>query len=1170
MRLSKIKLAGFKSFVDPVSIHLPSNLIGIVGPNGCGKSNVIDAVRWVLGESSAKQLRGDSMADVIFNGSNARKPVGHASIELVFDNQEGKLGGQYAGYPEISVKRLVSRDGQSQYFLNGTRCRRRDITDVFLGTGLGPRSYAIIEQGMISRLIEARPEDMRSFIEEAAGISKYKERRRETENRIGSTRENIARLDDLRTELAKQLEHLERQARAAERYQAFKQEERQAQAELIALRLRDQDHQAENERLQLLTAETSLEAALAEQRAAEAGIETRRARHAEANEQFNTVQARYYAAGAEISRIEQSLQHARDTRRQQQLALEQSEASAATLAEHMQGDTARIAELQAAQAEHEPRYHSAGEAAATANDTLMQAEARLQQWREDWQGQQRRAAELGKTCEVEQARISGIERHRDQLDEQRARLGEELAALEHLLTGADGTTLEAELAGCEHEVTTLGERRSALQEAIATARTTLAEAQRRLDAARATRQAQQARQASLEALQARALGLGDSALSAWLGQQGLDQAPRLAHGLTVTQGWERAVEAVLGASLQAVCISDLGQLQTALAHAAGTPALSVVDGSPVRDTSHRNTFAPLLDQVAGDTRLAGLFAGIYCAPDLATACNERHTLADHESFITADGTWLGANWLRRIPPPDAQEGVLERTREISELGSSIDVISNEISALETAFREAEGQLGGLENGREQCLAAQGEAQRRLAEARAALSAFTSTRGQQSARRDMLHAQVPEIERQLATDRAALDEAQTRLDAASREAQTLDGQGQALGAQQAQHQATLETARSVAQGARDALHALALRSEALKNQLEGIVGGLARLRDQHQQAQASCENLRAQLETGEAPLARLATELEAALTRRAEVEQALSSARNALEALDSELRELNEQRARHEQAVRAHRDTVEALRISWQAHAVRREGLLEQFAQTGLELAAVQAALPGQADEQQWLTQLERLAQRIQRLGPINLAAIEEQAQLAERKQYLDAQHADLADALETLENAIRKIDRETRARFQETYERVNEGFQTTFPRLFGGGQAYLELTGEDLLETGVSVMARPPGKRISTIHLMSGGEKALTAVALVFAIFELNPAPFCMLDEVDAPLDDANVGRFCEMVREMSERVQFVFITHNKTTMELAHQLTGVTMQEAGVSRLVAVDLDEAVRLATA
>ncbi|MFP3874669.1 MAG: chromosome segregation protein SMC, partial [Thiohalophilus sp.] len=1171
MRLTKLKLSGFKSFVDPTTVPLPSSLVGVVGPNGCGKSNIIDAVRWVMGESSAKHLRGDSMADVIFNGSTSRKPVGQATVELVFDNSDGSLGGQYANYSEISIKRTVTRDGQSIYHLNGTRCRRRDITDIFLGTGLGPRSYAIIEQGTISRIIEARPEELRVFLEEAAGISKYKERRRETENRIRHTRENLDRLNDLREELDKQLAKLQRQAKTAERYKVLKEEERLLRAQLQALRWKGVDEQAKQNDNKIREQETALEGAVAKQRHIETEIEQQRGLHTEASDKFNEVQSRFYSIGAEIARLEQSIQHARERRTQQDQDLRQIEKDWNDAQIHVNADKQRIEELEAGLKEIEPDLQSAEQREQSANESLQRAEQAMQEWQQAWDDFNQQSAEPARQAEVERTRIQHLEQKLTQLQQR-------LEKAEQDLQQQSPERLQQEVEQLQQQLEQTGEQVNQAQQALTDKQaqiTMLRESSHQvntdLDQARSRLQDLRGRSASLEALQQAALGKDEGAVNDWLSGQQLQDAPRLAEEMEVDAGWERAVECVLGAHLEAVCVAGVDPLAEMLGSLQeGTLTLFDTHAPGPAGAAPHGT--PLLDKVRAPWQLDALLGGIYAAESLAEALSLRGQLAAHESVVTREGIWLGANWLRVVKDQeqDQKTGILKREQELKSLDSQIQEENARVQALQEQMAQERERLRELEQERDDAQAQLNQASRRQAEQQTDLKARQGQMEQVQARQQALQTEQQELRAELERDQQELQASRGRLQEHLDTMSGLEQQREQLNSRRDALRQALEQARAQAQQVRSEAHEIKLRAEKQRTELSSTRQALERLDNQLTQLSGRRDELQKALAESEAPLKEMEQELADKLDKRVAVETELGEARRAMEAIEHQLRELEEQRVAAEQAAQTLRGELEEIRISQQEFRVRRQTLEEQINESGFALARLLDELPQEAEVSQWQEHVEQLEAKIQRLGPINLAAIEEFEQQSERKAYLDAQNEDLVQALKTLEEAIHKIDKETRTRFKETYDKVNSGLKDLFPRLFGGGHAYLEMTGEDLLETGVTVMARPPGKRNSTIHLLSGGEKALTAVALVFAIFELNPAPFCMLDEVDAPLDDANVTRYCDLLQHMSDRTQFVFITHNKVTMEVANHLTGVTMHEPGVSRMVAVDVDEAAKLASA
>jgi chromosome segregation protein len=1164
MRLTTIKLAGFKSFVDPTVLHLPTNMSGIVGPNGCGKSNIIDAIRWVMGESAASRLRGDALTDVIFSGSSGRKPVGSAMVELLFDNSDGLIGGEYASYGEISVKRVVSRDGQSQYFLNGVRCRRRDITDIFLGTGLGPRSYSIIEQGMISEIVEAGPEQLRSHLEEAAGISKYKERRKETESRIKATRENLDRVRDVRDEVEKQLAHLQRQARAAERWQGYKNEQKKKEAELKALSLREAQAAVETHSAELRKAELGVEEQVAAQRHCEAALETGREKHAASAEALNGVQSEVYRIGAEIARVEQQIQHHKEMNEQLQRAREEAERAHAELAAHIADDTKRRDELGQALAEVEPKMSELRGADEAAAEAARAAETRLGEWQSQWDSHAGVSSQATQSAEVERTRIDYLDRQLLQGDQRRDALEAERAAtnLEELSLAL--RTLESEHAQTQAAVETLtrslDERRTSAE--------SLLEQERALHAALSARrgeiEAVRGRLASLEALQRAALGEAGAVANEWLQRAGLGEAQRLGKALQVEAGWERAVETVLDRWLEAALLDD--PLHRAREIAALEDAdLTLMASDADADFAAHGTLAAV---TRGPAVARRLLARVRTAPSLDEAREVATRLEADESVVTPAGEWLGRGFVRIARGAGAQVGVLAREREIREAAAEATDLEREIAEHVRAVDAARQSRMDAERARDDAQRDLYTAHRRFAETSGQLESQRGRIAGAEQRMARVAEELAELERKLAADRDLVREARGRLEATVARMSEHEQRRQSLDSERRALLEAREEARMNARDVREAAHQMALSVESRRSALASLEQSLQRMQAQLAQIETRRGEIAAQLASGSDPVAGLESERQTCLNQRLLVDRKLVEARQVLQEQDNALRALEQERHRIEEALGERRDAIAEMRLREQEHRLRARSLGEAILEAGFALEDILGTLPAEADAARWQGELAELDQKIRRLEPVNLAAIQEFEEQSQRKTYLDAQLADLTTALETLEGAIRKIDKETRARFKETFDRVNTGIQELFPRLFGGGHAYLELTGDDLLSTGVTIMARPPGKRVSSISLLSGGEKALTAVSLVFSIFRLNPAPFCLLDEVDAPLDEANIGRFSNLVTEMSERVQFIFVTHNKGTMEAARQLCGVTMREPGVSRLVQVDLEEAAKLA--
>lgn len=1163
MRLKKIKLAGFKSFVDPTTIYFPSNLLGIVGPNGCGKSNVIDAVKWVMGESSAKSLRGESMADVIFSGSNSRKPVGTATVELVFDNREGKLGGQYASFSEISIKRTVSRDGSSQFGLNGARCRRRDITDVFLGTGLGARSYAIIEQGMISKLIEAKPDELRIYLEEAAGISKYKERRRETENRIKHTRENLERLADIRDELGKQLNHLKRQSESAEKYKSFKQAERRYKSELLALRWKGLDEQAGQRDQVIKEHENAFESAVADQRGLEAEIEKNRNSHAEEGEALNAIQARYYQHGSEITRLEAAIKHALESRQQQQEELARLQKQLEEMDNNLAQDRESLESVEKQLEEGGPKLAQAEQDQKTCRESLNEAEQAMQAWLQQWEQNNRELSVASQSVQVENTRIDHIRRQVNQL-------AERLQAIQEEQTLLNDQTIDDELERLHVAQQSLGDSEAALHaslervlQALAEQRVTNSESLAKQDDAREALQHDRAELATLQSVQKAAFGGFNEHVSNWLSAQELTDATRLAQSMEVEPGWEKAVEVVLGHHLEAVCVADESTHVRHLKHLEeGRISLISEQGDPTTVEDERL----LLHRIRSSSNLSGLLDHVYAVEDLDAALALRPSLPTGASVVTRDGLCLGRGWVR-IAVEQNKEGVLQREQRIKQL-------EGEIQAQEAAYQELTAQLQQdrdqyhqLEDRRDDVQDKMNALHTQLAESRAEINSRETTLAQINQRAERLVMDVERIREQIIGEKTELDSAQQQLRESGAHKETLEAGREQLTAEREEHDRTLGKSREQAQQVSDNTHRMAMQIEALKSQKQSMLHHRERMQDQQKDLHARKTELEQSLGEVGTPLQDMEEKKAVLLSERQQIENELAAQRKKVEAIDHSLRELESKRHLAEQAVQDKRAQVEQARMAWQEIKVRCQGIEEQLAEVEQKIESILASIKPEATEEAWSEELGKIERRISRLGPINLAAIDEYRSQAERKEYLDKQNDDLTEALEILESAIRKIDRETRTRFKDTFDQVNAGMKEMFPRLFGGGHGYLELIGEDLLESGVSVMARPPGKRNSSIHLLSGGEKAMTAVALLFSLFQLNPAPFCMLDEIDAPLDDTNIERFCEVVKEMSESIQFIVVTHSKTTMEMVSQLTGITMQEPGVSRLVSVDMDEAVQM---
>ena len=1047
MRLSKIKLSGFKSFVDPTTIGFPSNLLGVVGPNGCGKSNIIDAIRWVLGETSAKTLRGDSMADVIFSGSSDRKPVGQASVELNFDNSDGTVSGPYAGFSEVAVRRVVSRDGTSQYYLNNTRCRRKDIAHLLLGTGLGAHGYSIIEQGMISRLVEAKPEELRAFLEEAAGISKYKERRRDTGHRIRHTRENLERLSDLREEVDKQLAHLKRQASGAKRYKSLKEQQRRVGAELLALRLRSLSGEIRGQESELNEKQVALDSTIATQRSLENRIERLRDDHTTRNDHFNEIQGSYYKVGAEIARLEQSLHHRSELSQRQQEDLQATDEHLKEIDSHISSDLTEIQEFDRLLEELNPSLAEAHQRQQASVEALRQADAAMENWREDWDRVVGELAETDRSIEVEKARIEQLSTQRQRLERETEKFGAERAAL-------STAELEQHLERLIAEEET---RKAACNEAARTSASVwhriqaLRERDRNvsahLDKVRGKLQTDRGRLTSLEALQEAALGKASAQVNGWLEGQQLSANPRLAQRLEVTPGWERAVETVLGAYLQAVCVDSIDAVAANLADLAdgGVTLLSTMTMSQGSDTRP----SMLSAHVAGPG-IARLIDGIHVAESLQAALALREELSGHDSVVTQDGIWLGSDWLRINRSDDPQVGVLAREDEIKRLKLDTDSGARQAAETEQTRMEIRTQLERLEQTGAQALTDATGHQQRYTETKSELEVGRTRLEQERSRAAALSRGITELDTETRSVSAAVHDSQTGLETAREGHDDLELEQAKLEQARAQHQERFAEAQERAEADRERSQTMALQLESQRSSKESATAALERIREQQEHLLRRRQELGLQLDEARTPLDEEKKKLTEQLDERLRIETDLSTARHAMEMVDDELREVEQQRADKEQLVNSARENLDESRLGVRETQVRSEAVQEQFTQTSFDLDIITTELPEEATSELWEESAAKLERSIHRLGNINLAAIDELAEQSERKEYLDAQFSDLSDALETLENAIRKIDRETRSRFKETFDQANAGLGRLFPRLFGGGHAFLAMDGDDL------------------------------------------------------------------------------------------------------------------------
>ncbi len=1167
MRLTSIKLSGFKSFVDPTNFQVPGQLVGVVGPNGCGKSNIIDAVRWVLGESKASELRGESMQDVIFNGSTHRKPAGRSSVELVFDNSLGKAAGQWSQYAEIAVKRTLTRDGTSTYYINGQAVRRRDIQDIFLGTGLGPRAYAIIGQGMISRIIESRPEELRIFLEEAAGVSRYKERRRETENRIHDTHENLVRVEDILRELNANLEKLEAQAVVANKFNALQSDQEEKQKLLWLLRKKEAAAEQQKHFVEIEKTQLELEEQTAKLRHVELALDQMRQAHYAVGDKMHQAQGHLYQTNAEIGSLEAEIKFVIESRTRLQAQL----ASLTAQREHWERQGQQfhdeLAEAEIHVEELALRSEQAQEIAQQQNDKLPELEqvwrdtqlkttesrAKIMQWQQQIElesAHQRNASNILNTLASRRERLT---------QEKQGLILPDTAHLQNLAIQLDEKKQSLEESGMQLEDA---------QERLPQLEDERREAQQQVNQNAAQFAQLDARLTALKSLQEKVQSQGK--VQPWLEKHELDKLPKLWQKLHIEAGWETALEAILRERTSALEMSNLDWAK-AFFNDAPPAKLAlyspVVIAHPVQPINGLKLLAELLQLNDAGVRssMQDWLHQVYIAEDVASAFMDRIKLPQGACFITKQGHIISQSSVRFYAADSEQDGVLARQQEIDNLSKQCraqQLLSEEGKTravrAESAFTQATLQLQELR----QRVGILTQSVHGLQIEYMKLSEVQERFNQRSTQimADLAEIAAQESEQQQA--RAESEEKFETLDIELAELQESHEDGQTIYLEKEQQ---LNDARLRLRDLELAAQEIAFSEKSHRNKIDELKRSSTTAVEQAAQLFTTMQQGRLELETmdDQAAMAGLHTMLD----KRSDQERVLADARHELDQLTQKLRQSEEEKMQVERSLQPQRDRIVELQLKEQAARLNQEQFAEQLRNFEVDEATLELKLHDDMRPSYLQGEVTRLTNAIAALGAVNMAALEELAQATERKTFLDAQYADLTEAITTLQDAIHKIDIETRDLLQDTFNKVNHHFAELFPILFGGGQAKLIMTGDEILDSGVQVMAQPPGKKNATIHLLSGGEKALTATALVFSMFQLNPAPFCLLDEVDAPLDDSNTERFCNMVKRMSKNTQFLFISHNKIAMEMAQQLIGVTMQEQGVSRIVAVDMESAANL---
>ena len=1173
MRLTHLKLAGFKSFVDPTTLHIHGQRVGVVGPNGCGKSNVMESVRWVLGESSAKEMRADAMDAVIFNGSGNRKPISRASVELVFDNSLGGASGEWSQYAEISVKRVIERDKGSTYYINNTAVRRRDVADLFLGTGLGGRAYAIIGQNTISRIVEAKPEEMRVFLEEAAGITKYKERRRETELRLRDTRENLTRVEDILRELDKQILRLQSQAVVAEEYHRLQEALNITKGQIWLLKKQEASAHWEKAQRNVEKLVNELEAQMANLRNSESVLETVRQQHVLATETVNTAQANYYEANAAVSNLENQVKNTADARERMQLQLQQLvsqlEKNASQQTNVKNALLQAQADLQAANTD----FSSAEISIQSARESVT---AKLQQYQTalaDFNISQSAWLNAEQRLRLEQANIGHITRTINDTAEQLKRLQQNSSALQmpadNMVTSKQEqlSRLEAEITEIDAQIAQTLEKETVIHSSLKSARENTHTQQRELHVLEAeinslTKIQQSMRDAN-----------GEATLVAWLKNLGLNNNPRIWQTISIKPGWETALEAVLGSRLNAVTHNQ------PLVKDRPPAALSLAftkhqKDAGVEKSARKSSYLPLYSLIERiepgyQAVLHDWLAGVYLLEDGIDAISACHDLNHGECLVNQQGDVYTRHSVVYFGAQSLLHGVLERQARLELLETELPERQQQLTQASKQVSQLEGELQELrtnQHARQQQLKSTTQQAHQL---NLELQQLKQQQANTLQRKKMLEAdcglaeeKLGKLQTEKALKEALVEETAASLTHMQAEKSTNEAKKQAA-------ENLLNEARNQLQTLERAHQEKSFNIKLIENNINDLNSKLEFLHEEKTSLKVRCSEVETTLDATK--MEALKANLETALNIKQECETALASARNAMSECQDHLMQQERARLQNEQLLHPLRDKLEASRLSEQEARLHFEQCQTELTASNIDESVLSSHLVQMQEAEIKVSHLERKKNKleldIQALGAVNLAAIEELTTEQTRKQYLDSQCLDLTDASQTLEDAIRRIDRETRSRLQTTFDEANKHFNELFTTLFGGGQARLVLLGEEILDTGIQVFAQPPGKKNSTIHLLSGGEKALTALALVFALFRLNPAPFCLMDEVDAPLDDSNTERFCAMVKKMSERTQFLYVSHNKITMEMAQQLIGVTMQESGVSRIVDVDMEAAVRM---
>ncbi len=1140
MRLSSLKLSGFKSFADSTTLNFRDSRSAVVGPNGCGKSNVIDAIRWVMGESSARQLRGGSMQDVIFTGTAKRKPVGMASVELRFDNTYGKLGGAYNAYNELAVRRQVNREGKSEYFLNGTRCRRRDITDIFLGTGLGPRSYAIIEQGMINRLVDAKPDEMRVFIEEAAGISRYQARRRETLLHLEHTTQNLSRLEDIALELKSQLKSLKKQAETAVQYKELENRIRTLKIEILSVQCERSQHLQQEYTLQMNELGESFKLVRSELHTLEHDLTSTSELFQRLLQQSAPLQSEWQQAEKKMAELKMTLEQKQSLFQQNTTMLNQLEQQKVQTKERL-----KLIELQL--------------------ENLYQQQEQL-----DEQIQQQEQQHQGRTQDIQLLKAQQqqvgqqFEQLKQQVEKQQQQKMQMLAQTEQLLKN---------IARIEQQRETLHTQIAQLQQQYESD-----ELEQRYTEKQQLQQQIEVLELQINARKQKIIGLesGYTQKSSELGelkssihvlyseQKNLKQL-MTQHGPVIQKDQVQLVQ-ILKLNKQAKPYASLIEKflsKWLTAHVLET-GQSFSENISRQLKGHSDELIQLdhLPCLANwiETPHYSLWTQVAVATTLSEALSLQDKLHTGQSILTLDGYHVGADWTIALYYDDdsqAGQGMLSHRIRLEEIEALLIQSGEQLEQQEAQLLAVKQQVQNEQHQQQLQLDLLKQQQTVLQQLDISLAKIQSTAQALKLQQQQLHIQLQQFDLQLQEDAMQKDDLEIDLHALDLKLEQILPNYKAQQFQFEELTEQLESTQQNLQHAQQELDLIRRQAIQTKQQIELLEKDASFLKVQYQQIITQIEQSKKFVDPIQLELPNLESQFSQQQQLTENLEKSWHKWQVELNQVQEKQQQLTEQRHHFQQQDESLRTELEERRLAWQAAKSDFLHYAEQLKELNSEpVLGLKIDLSGHQQ------QLEKIQQKFEKIGAVNLAASQEYDEVSQRFEELSHQMRDLENTVEQLKNAMKSIDQETRKLFMSTFDQVNAELQVLFPKVFNGGEASLSL--EDDWQSGIKLMARPPGKRNSSLALLSGGEKALTALALVFAIFRLNPAPFCVLDEVDAPLDDANVQRFCNLVKELSEQVQFIYITHNKIAMTMATDLLGVTMPEPGTSKLVTVNLEQA------